>query len=56
MKWVRPMDQWIRSPSELHAGNCPPMSVSFRTGNAAVSGVATETVGAVAPTWGTVTT
>ena len=42
-------------PSLVHVGNSPPISFSFFTGKLALAGFATETVGAVAPTWATAT-
>ena len=49
------MDQWIVLPSALQAGNSPPMSVSFRTGTAALSGLEMLTTGVVPPVTGMVT-
>ena len=49
-----PIDQCTRLPLLLHAGNCPPISVSRFTGTAAVFGSATLTAGCV-PRGGTTT-
>ncbi len=43
-------------PSALHAGNSPPISLSFLTGTDAMAGAATDTDGAALPIVGIVTT
>ena len=54
MKCALPIDQCARRPRAPHAGNCPPTSVSLRTGTLALAGSATDTTGVSPPTWGTV--
>jgi hypothetical protein len=50
-----PIDQCTRRPSPLHAGNCPPTSVSLRAGNSDDDASASDTAGA-SPANGTGTT
>jgi hypothetical protein len=49
-----PSAHMTRLPSAVQMGNSPPISFSLVTGTAAASGLATDTVGAVAPMVGMV--
>jgi hypothetical protein len=51
-----PIPHDTRRPLPYQAGNCPPISVSFRAGKFAFSGFETEIVTELPFTCGTVTT